>query len=256
MDSFILEDVNELLKLKKGENSRLNRIREACESNEIISLSDRKYVERLSSQYLREPEPIKPKSQEKPKFVPIEEQDEEKSKNLNLTINQTPKIEIPRIVKEQVISEKSKKDSTINFPNLIQNKKIIFSIASIVLAIILIGIVASGFEGIQFPNNSGILESDSLQEYSIDTDKTSYVTSDIISISGKLTSSSSGAVELFIENEKNVVIWRENLNLKNNGEFSTLLIAGGQGWENSGKYFLSIDHKEFSKKISFDFTAR
>jgi len=29
MDSFIVEDVNELLKLKKGDSSRLNHIKEA-----------------------------------------------------------------------------------------------------------------------------------------------------------------------------------------------------------------------------------
>jgi len=53
MDSFIVEDVNELLKLKKGDSNRLNSIKNACESNEIISISDRKYIERLSSQFLR-----------------------------------------------------------------------------------------------------------------------------------------------------------------------------------------------------------
>jgi len=52
MDSFILEDVNELLRLKKGDSSRLIHIKELSEANGIISLSDRKYVERLSSQYL------------------------------------------------------------------------------------------------------------------------------------------------------------------------------------------------------------
>lgn len=251
MDSFILDDVNELLRLKKGENSRLIRIKEACESNEIISLSDRKYVERLSTQYLREPEQKKPKSQEKPKFVPIEEQEESPKKNEDLPIHLTPQIEKPRIVKEQ-ITEKS----TIKIPNLLQNKKIVFSIASIVLAIILIGVVAMGFEGNQIPNNLGSIGNDSLSEFSIGTDKSSYETSDIISISGKMELSSRGTVELFIENEKSKVIWRETLNLKNNGEFSTLLISGGPGWENSGKYFLNVEHKEFSNNISFDFIAK
>ena len=64
MDSFILEDVNDLLRSKKGDSTRLIRIKEACEANEIVSLSDRKYIERLSSQYLHKPEQ---KKQEKPK---------------------------------------------------------------------------------------------------------------------------------------------------------------------------------------------
>ena len=72
-----------------------------------------------------------------------------------------------------------------------------------------------------------------------------YEESDIISISGKITSSSTGTVRLFVENEKNKLVWAENVNLKNNGEFSTLLIAGGKGWENGGKYFLNIEHDDF-----------
>ncbi len=46
------------------------------------------------------------------------------------------------------------------------------------------------------------------------------------------------------------------MNLKNHGEFSTLLIAGGIGWENSGKYFLNVEHDDFTKKISFDFIGK
>ncbi|MGI0076909.1 MAG: hypothetical protein ACREAU_05835, partial [Nitrosopumilaceae archaeon] len=73
MDSFIVEDVNALLKLKKGDPSRLNRIKDLCEANEIVSLSDRKYIERLVSQYLSKFEKKKPKSQDKPRLIPIEE---------------------------------------------------------------------------------------------------------------------------------------------------------------------------------------
>src|SRR3989304_4829035 len=73
MDSFIVEDVNALLKLKKGDPSRLNHIKDLCEANEIVSLSDRKYIERLASQYLSKFEQKKPKSQDKPRLIPIEE---------------------------------------------------------------------------------------------------------------------------------------------------------------------------------------
>ncbi len=255
MDSFILEDVNELIKLKKGDNSRLIRIKEACESKEIVSLSDRKYVERLTSQYLRVPEKTKPKNQDKPKFVPIEE-DVSSKKDANLTINQTPQIEKPELPKEQLILENSEEKTAPKIRNLNPDKKVIFSIGAVALAIILIGVFAIGYGGIQLQDSSGITRSDPLTDFSIKTDKSSYETSDIISISGKMSSSSQGTVSLSIENENSELIWRENLNLKNNGEFSTLLIAGGQGWENSGKYFLKVKHNEFSNEISFEFIAR
>ena len=46
------------------------------------------------------------------------------------------------------------------------------------------------------------------------------------------------------------------MNIKNDGSFSTLLIAGGTGWENSGKYVLNAEHEELTNQISFDFIAK
>jgi hypothetical protein len=253
MDSFILEDVNELIRSKKGDSSRLIRIKEACESNEIVSLSDRKYIERLSSQYLHQPEPKKPKNQDQPKFIPIEESDISSKNIANFTINQTPPIEKPKLFEEQGGFEEKTGSKILNFN---PKKKVIFSIASIALAIILIGVVAIGNDGIQFQDSSDNIKTGALPDFSLEIDRTSYETSDIISISGKMSSLSRGTLRLFIENENNELIWAENLNLKNNGEFSTLLIAGGQGWENDGKYFLYVEYNEFSSSISFDFNAK
>ena len=253
MDSFILEDVNELLRSKRGDSTRLIRIKDACEANEIVSLSDRKYVERLSSQYLREPEQKKLKNQDRPKFVPIEELESSYKKNETLSINQTPQIEKPKFAEEHVVFEEKTASKILNF-NL--NKKIIFSIAFIALAVILIGAIAIGYEGIQFQSDLGNIKTESMSDFSIETDRSAYETSDIISISGKMSVSSKGTVRLFIENANNELVWAENLNLKNNGEFSTLLIAGGQGWENNGKYFLNVEYDKFSNSISFDFNAK
>ena len=255
MDSFILEDVNELLRLKKGDSSRLIRIKESSEANGIISLSDRKYVERLSSQYLRISEQKKPEKQNESKFIPVEEKVDRHKKDENLTIHQTSQIEKPKYTENQIVSKYSTEKDNVNGHKLKLNKNIIFSIGAIVLAIILIGVIAIGYDGIQLPGNV-VSQNDSLADFSLKTDKTSYETSDIISISGKMTQTSTGTLELSIENEDSQLIWVENLNLKNNGEFSTLVIAGGQGWENSGKYFLNVEYNEFSNKISFDYTVK
>lgn len=256
MDSFILEDVNELLNLKKGDTSRLNRIKEDSQSKGIISLPDRKYVERLSSQYLHQHEQIKPEKQNISKFVPIEEKENFHKKDGNLTPNQTPQIEKPVFSKEQFTYKLSTEKVASKKYNLKLNKNIIFSIGAIALAIILIVVVTTGFDGIQFPINSGNTQSNTLSDFSLEIDKTSYETSDIISISGKMSSSSTGNVKLSIENESSDLIWTENVNLKNSGEFSTLLIAGGAGWDNNGKYFLNVEHNEFSNSISFDYIAK
>src|SRR3989304_3135561 len=228
MDSFIVEDVNALLKLKKGDPSRLNHIKDLCEANEIVSLSDRKYIERLASQYLSKFEQKKPKSQDKPRLIPIEEQ----------------------------ITEDADSKKILSKPfDLSSNKKILLGAGAIILAIILAYTVGIAYDGTQIPYDSDT-KSDTLQEFSLETDESSYETSDIISISGQISSSSSGTVRLSIENENSKLIWAENLNIKNDGNFSTLLIAGGTGWENSGKYTLNAEHEELTNQISFDFIAK
>lgn len=250
MDSFIIEDVNALLKLKKGDPSRLNHIKDLCEANEIISLSDRKYIERLGSQYISKFEQKKPKSQDKPRLIPIEESiSTPKTFETDASKHQT------ELLKEIQITEDVDSKKTLSKPfDLSSNKKILFGIGTIVLAIILVATVGIVYNGTQIPYDSDT-KSDTLPEFSLETDESSYETADIISISGQILSSSSGTVRLSIENE-NKVIWAENLNIKNDGGFSTLLIAGGTGWENSGKYTLNAEHEELTNQISFDFIAK
>ena len=257
MDSFIVEDVNELLKLKKGDSNRLISIKNACESNEIISISERRYVERLSSQYLRPAVQKKSITQDKPKFIPIEEpKDDTSEKNIDFETNQISEIGKSQIYENPLIFENSKDEKISKGINFSPNKKILLGIATIALALILIGIVVIGNDGIQLPNNPGPQQGNTLPDFSVQIDNSKYETSDIISISGKISSSSTGNVRLFVENEKNKLVWAENVNLKNNGEFSTLLIAGGKGWEDGGKYFLNVEYDDFTDKISFDFIGK
>ena len=252
MDSFIVEDVNALLKLKKGEPSRLNHIKDLCEANEIVSLSDRKYVERLVSQYLSKFEQKKPKSQDKPRLIPIEESTVSTPKTFETDASKLQ----TELLKEVQITEDVDSKKSLSKPfDLSSNKKILFGVGAIALAIILIATVGIVYDGTQIPNDSGT-KSDALQEFSLETDESSYETADIISISGQISSSSSGTIRLSIENENGKLIWAENLNIKNDGSFSTLLIAGGKGWENSGKYILNAEHDGLTNQISFDFIAK
>jgi hypothetical protein len=251
MDSFIVEDVNALLKLKKGDSSRLNHIKDLCEANEIISLSDRKYIERLASQHLGKFEQKKPKSQDKPRLIPIEE---------SISTPNTFETDVAKhqteLLKEIQIIEGSDSKKTLSKPfDLSSNKKILVGAGAIILAIILVYTVGIGYDGTQIPYDSDT-KNDTLQEFSLETDESSYETADIISISGQIFSSSSGTVRLSIENENSNVVWAENLNIKNDGNFSTLLIAGGTGWENSGKYVLNAEHEELTNQILFDFIAK
>lgn len=252
MDSFIVEDVNSLLKLKKGDSSRLNRIKDLCDNNEIISLSDRKYVERLASQYLSKFEQKKPKSQDKPKFTLLEESPISIPKILEADVSkhQTDLLKEVQITKE--VDSKKILSKTLD---LRLNKKILLGTGAIILAIILIAIVGIGNNNAEIPNDSDT-NIDTSPEFSLETDEPSYETADIISISGQISSSSGGIVRVSIENESSKLVWAENLNIKNDGSFSTLLIAGGSGWEKSGKYTLNAEHEELTNQISFDFIAK
>ena len=251
MDSFIIEDVNALLKLKKGDSSRLNHIKDLCEANEIISLSDRKYIERLASQYLSKFEQKKPKSQDKPKLFPIEES----ISTPQAFETDTSKLETDLLKEVQTTEDAGSKKIRSKPFDLSSNKKILFGIGAIVLAIILVATVGIMYDSTQIRHDSNT-KSDISAEFSLETDESSYETGDIISISGQISSSSSGTVRLSIDNENSKLVWAENVNIKNDGNFSTLLIAGGTGWENSGKYTLNAEYNELTNQISFDFISK
>ncbi len=87
----------------------------------------------------------------------------------------------------------------------------------------------------------------------VNVDQTTYQRADIISISGNSKSASTQSVELSIENTDGVKIWKENINPKKDGQFSTLVIAGGGGWENDGTYTLKAEQGDLENKIEFKF---
>ena len=89
--------------------------------------------------------------------------------------------------------------------------------------------------------------------FSIQTDLGTYSSKDLISING--VSDTSGTVTLSIENQNNELVWTEEVSLKSNGEFSTLAIAGGSGWEKSGTYTVKVDNGKDTTSNTFSFTV-
>jgi hypothetical protein len=88
---------------------------------------------------------------------------------------------------------------------------------------------------------------------SVQTDLSSYSQKDIISING--ISTNSNMVNISIENQNNELVWAEQVSVKNNGMYSTLSIAGGPGWDNSGTYTMKVDNGSEIKSIKFSFTS-
>ena len=228
MPDFILDDVKELLLKEKGDPKILERIQRAAEHGEVISVYEREYINELVEKYLR------PKKTETPKQeIKTEPKKIETKSDTQIKITQT---------KKPIFESKSNPKTT----------KIAFGIGGIALAIILIVGISMSDMDISTPSPSTStppkISSESL---SVETDSSSYDLGDIISISG--SSQTQGSVELTITNSDGKEIWNENVNVKDIGIFSTLVIAGGPGWDSSGKYTLDAEIDDETIQSTFNF---
>lgn len=223
----LLDDVKSLLDKDFGDDRILKQICRACENNEVISNYERNYVRKLAEKHLGK----------KPEFT------------------QTPHVEEKPIVLDVPISQIQQPQSLLTeVPRISysksKNKKIMFGIGGLALVIIIAAASFSGFT----PGITNISTSNDIQiSLSIQTDLESYNKKDLISING--VSDSIGSVNLSIENQNNKLVWTEQISLKNGGQFSTLAIAGGDGWEKSGTYTIKVDNGKETKSDTFSFTA-
>ena len=234
MTDPILDDVKALLDKDFGDDRILKQIFRACENNEIISNYERNYVRKLSEKHLgRKPEVIStPLVEEKPIVPDVIMPEINTAQNLQTF---------------QTTTSKSSK----NF----KNSKMIFGIGGIVLAIIIISAIS--FSGISITPSTvetSIVESDDSvsDTFFVKTDFSSYNKKDIIAING--VSDISGTVNLSIETSNGKLVWTEQVSLKSDGRYSTLVIAGGPGWENSGTYTIKVDNGKETKSNTFSFT--
>ena len=134
------------------------------------------------------------------------------------------------------------------------------AIAAIILAVIVVGAVALYGGNITFERTPSEPESSTPIGLTppyifLETDESSYNLADIISISGESNPIIQGEIRMSITNPSGKLIWAENVQVKNDGKFSTLVIAGGQGWENSGKYTLKAEDTTLTNQITFDFKS-
>ena len=216
MTDSLLDDVTSLLEGDFGDDRILKQIARACKNNEAISNYERNYVQKLAEQYLGK------------------------------------KAEIPSSIEPEIessIQNQTLQSQVSRSPGL-KNPKLILGFGGVALVIIIVAAVA-------FSSNSDSFTSDPKSEIqltlTIQTDLSSYSHKDIISISG--TCNNSEIVNLSIKNEENNLVWAEQLSIKNNGKYSTLAIAAGSGWENSGTYTVTVDSGSEIKLIKFSFTS-
>ena len=223
------DDLNDLIRLNRGDTKRLRNIRDVIKHDNFITVIDKKYVESLITTYLKNQSIGDSEIILKPKTV-VEPDDNVKPTEQKITL------------------------STSSLFSGSNNKKlgILAGVAAAIALVVVIGFSTS--MDLTDVTTANIIPS-SNQQLIINIDESSYTTADIISISGSIKSTDVTSVELSIENITGDKIWKEYVNVKNNGQFSTLIIAGGFGWDDSGAYVLKAQHDNLEDNIKFSFNT-
>lgn len=227
MSDPLFDDVKELLDKEKGDERILKQILRACENNEVISNYERNYVRKLAEKHLGR-KPLEDKPAPKP-VVP------------DVVIPQQPMQ--PQVVYKEPPRARTNPKKT----------KMILGIGAAALAVIALAVVGSA--GLPDFTPSDVTRPDADVQVTgilLELDSSSYKNKDIISISGR---SDSGTVNLSIENQDGTLVWSEQLRTKNNGDFSTLAIAAGPGWEKSGTFTLKAENDSEIQAIKFSFNV-
>jgi len=214
-----ITDLDDLIRHHHGDVKKLREIRDTIRHDNFITTDNKNYVESLITMYLKN----------KPFAKPLPRQQSD------------TKIELQP--KPATSSSDSKSNVAFSFSS---NKKL-GVLAGVAAAIAIIVIV--GFTG---TTDSAVITTIT-EPLLVNVDQTTYQRADIISISGNSKGNNQYAVELSIENANGVKIWNENINPKIDGQFSTLVIAGGAGWENDGVYILKVTHSNLASEIEFKF---
>ena len=225
MSDMLLDDVNSLLDGDFGDDRILKQIARACKNNEVISNYERNYVQKLAEQYLGK----KPLTTKKPETITPE----------------IPKIEIP---KPEPLVTTQLSQPTNNLKS--KNSKLFLGFGGIAVVII---IAAAFLLSNNIDSSQSNIVSEIKIELSVQTDLSSYAKSDLISING--ISQNSNIVNLSILNQNNDLIWAEQVSVKSDGGYSTLAIADGEGWENSGTYNIKVEDGTEIKSIKFTFNS-
>lgn len=229
MGQFFTDDIDALLKSGHGDSARLSKIKAEFTSTKLVSIDDRKYVEGLLSRYLQ-PQAANPKPErpaESQRIVPPPPPPRNPPTMLDLK-QQKPKQEKPI----------PKLDGRIKLRN------VVIAVCAVVFAVLAVSFVAMN-------QDTDIVPPPVTK--SLEVDSTSYALGDIVSISGK-TKDSSSSVRLAISNPANQEIWSETVTVKPSHLFSTLVIAGGDGWTQAGKYTLTMTYSGTTESLTFDFT--
>jgi len=217
-----ITDLDDLIRHHHGDVKKLREIRDTVRHDNFITTEDKNYVESLITMHL--------------KNQPLDKSLSRKRPDIKIKLQPKPTLSSPDL----------KNNFTFNFSS---NKKlgILGGVAAAIAIIVIVG-----FTAINTPTDS-IVNSGSGGGLLMNIDQTTYQRADIISISGNVEMNAS--VDLSIKNANGVTIWKETVNPKSSGQFSTLVIVGGGGWEDNGSYTLWAETNMSVKDVTFRIVA-
>ena len=228
MTDSLLDDVTSLLNGDFGDDRILKQIARACKNNEVISNYERNYVQKLVEQYLGK----------KPEITNVTIS--------NDSMNDDPMPKIETSISSQIFESQPSSSSNFN----LKNSKLFLGFGGVALIIIIAAAILLSNNTDSFSSNP---ESPLNVTLSVNTDLNSYTRTDLISING--VSINTELVNLSIINQNNELVWAEQVSVKNDGQYSTLAIADGSGWEISGTYTLKVENGSEIKSITFLFNS-
>jgi len=218
-----ITDLDDLIRHHHGDVKKLREVRDTIRHDNFITAEDKNYVESLITMHL--------------KNQPLDKSLSRKQPDTKIKLRSKPTA--------------SSSDSPSNFTfNFSSNKKlgILGGVAAAIAIIVIVG-----FTAIDTPIDSTVSSTTS-KPLLVNIDQTTYQRADIISISGD-TISYAESITLSIENINDVKIWSEVIEPKKDGQFSTLVIAGGGGWEKNDVYTLVVEQGDLANKIEFKIIA-
>ena len=219
-----ITDLDDLIRYRHGDVKKLREIRDTVRHDNFITTEDKNYVESLITIHL--------------KNQPLDKSVSRKQPDTKIKLRSKPTA--------------SSSDSPSNFTFNFSSSKNIGILGGGGAAAVIAIIVLVGFPAINTPLDS-ITSSTISNPLLVNIDQTTYQRADIISISGDVTNDAN--VELSIKNVNGIKIWKETVNPKTGGQFSTLVIAGGGGWEDNGSYTLSAKTDNSKQDIEFKIVA-
>lgn len=229
----ILDDVQALMDKEFGDRKILEQILRAAKNDEVISNFERNYVRKLAEKHLGK----------KPLTEKIKE-----------TTTPTPLTSPEPIIQKPIQPIHAISEPKISKPSSKNNKVLVgVGVAALIIIIIAATSLSGPSEVTPTINTEPKPKVTTSASFSIKTDQTSFTPGDIISITGSSKVAFGNQINLSIENPDGTIVWSEKVNVKRDGQFTTLTFAGGEGWNKSGTFTIIAESGSERATNTFSF---